>query len=284
MLNVVLCEDNPEIISSVKRIISDYSLMEGLQDINIELVTANPLKVLKLFRTSIKHHDGRVECFAEPLKHRLLLLDIDLGELGKEQGLDGVSLAREIRKFDISSNIAFLTNNRLAITDVINYKTAPLAYLIKPFLGESEELLKLQIIDLLTTAYSRMSKDVVDKKIIEFKTGHRKIHVNLADIYYVHGNDNKNENVDDEIKSAATVLCEVGGKQYLKRSLNFYDQHIPELVKLGKSYLINPLNVRGTRTTKKYGFLTIANGEELRVMRESFDLYEMRVNEMMADA
>ena len=283
MLNVILCEDNPAIINSVKKIIKDYSSMEGLQDINIELATSDPLKVLELFRISVKHPDGMVEYFAQPLKHRLLILDIDLGNLGKEQGLDGVTLAREIRKFDIGSDIAFLTNNRLAITDVISYKTTPLAYLIKPFIDENEEMLKKEVIDLLMCAYARMSKDVINKKIIEFKTGHRKVHVRLADVYYVHGNDNKNEDVDDEIKFAVTVLREAGGRQYLKRSLNFYDKHIPELIKLGKSYLINPLNVKGTRATKKYGFLTLTNGEEIRVMRESFDIYEMLVSEMITE-
>lgn len=284
MLNVILCEGNPAIINSVKKFIEDYSEMEGLQDINIELATPDPFEVLKLFRTSVKYPDGTIEYFVEPLKHRLLIFDVDLGKLGRERGLDGVTLAREIRKFDIGSDIAFLTSNRLAITDVINYKITPLAYIIKPFINESEETLQKEVIDLLMSAYTRMSKDVADKKIIEFKTGHRKIHVNLANIYYVHGNDNKREDADnDETKSALTVLCETGGKQYLKRSLSFYDEQIPELVKLGKSYLVNPLHVKGTRTTKKYGFLTLTNGKEIRVMRKSFDKYEKVVSKMRAE-
>lgn len=281
MLNIILCDDDPTVVDLVKRNIENYSMMEGLQDVNIELATGDPLEVLDLFRTNIKHSDGKIEQVAKPLKHRLLYLDIDLGEQGRKRKLDGVSLAREIRKFDIGADISFLTHNRMMISDILNYKIAPIAFLNKPFIDEDKEALQKEVTSLLKFAYDRMSKNLVDKKMIEFKTGHRKVYVNLADVYYIQGNDNKD--VDDDAKSALTILCEAGGNQYLKRSLSFYDKNIPELVKLGKFYLVNPLNVKEVMTSGKYATVTIVNGTEIRVTRKAFNDYEVLISGMRAD-
>jgi two-component system response regulator AgrA len=285
VLNVILCDDDPTVVDLVKNFIEGYSMMEGLQDVNIELATGDPLEVLELFRTNIELTDGTIEQIAKPLKHRLLYLDIDLGDLGRERKLDGVSLAREIRKFDIGADISFLTHNRMTISDVLNYKIAPIAFLNKPFIDEDKEALQKEVTDLLKFAHDRMSKNLVDKKMIEFKTGHRKVYVNLADVYYIQGNDDKDKDkdVNDASKSALTILCEAGGNQYLKRSLSFYDKNIPELVKLGKFYLVNPLNVKEVITSGRYATVMMVNGNEIRVTRKAFNDYEALINEMRTD-
>lgn len=278
MLNIIICDDNPTVVELVRKNIEDYSMMEGLHDINIELATGDPLEVLDLFRTNIEHADGQIKQVAKLLKHRLLYLDIDLGDNGRKRKLDGVSLAREIRKFDIGADICFLTTNQMTMADVLNYKIAPIAFLNNPILAEDKDALQEEVIDLLKYAYERMSKNLVDKKKIEFKTGHRKVYVNLADIYYVQGNSDRD--VNDDVKSGLTILCEAGGNQYLKRSLSFYDKNIPELVKLGKFYLVNPLNVKEVVSAGKYSTVTMVNGDKIRVTRKAFNDYEALINQM----
>jgi len=272
MLNVIICDDQLEMVEKIKKVIAGAILIEDFIDVKIELATTNPNEVLALFRTKEVHADGFEKVTPQPLKRRLIFLDINFGP--EYPYIDGIKVASEIRKFDISSDIVFVTSSGEERADVLEQKIVALGY-FKKSLGETE--LRMKIVDFLKTARQRMSMSTVDRKMIEFKTGHAKRYVNLTDIYYLKGNDLKDA---DEPRQGLTILCEAYGISYLKRKLKFYDEEIPELVRLGRSYLVNPLNVRETCTSGRKGILTMANGEELSVLRESFNAYEEQVDEM----
>jgi len=264
-----------EMVSSIKKMIEDFKLINDMQDVNVELATTNPDKVLKLFRTKEQYADGTEKITPQPLKQRLLFLDINFGtEFAR---LDGIQLAYEIRKYDISSNIVFVTSSGDERVDVLNKKIVALGYLKKSL---SDDELKEKIIDHLEVARQRMSMSTTSRKMIEIKTGHSKKYVNLSNIYYIKGNDIKDKDHNENPRLGLTVLCETNGISYLKRKLKFYDEEIPELVRLGRSYLINPLNVRETRTSGRKGIIKLANGEEISVVRDSFNKYEKLVSEM----
>jgi DNA-binding LytR/AlgR family response regulator len=263
-------------VESIKKTIEGAILIEDFIDVKIELATTNPNEVLDLFREKEMHADGFELVRPLPLKRRLIFLDINFGL--DYPYIDGIKVASEIRKYDISSDIVFVTSSGEERADVLEQKIVALGYL-KKSLGEDD--LRMKIVDLLKTARQRMSMSTVDRKMIEFKTGHAKRYVNLTDIYYLKGNDLKDKNHgDNEPRQGLTILCEANGISYLKRKLKFYDEEVPELVRLGRSYLVNPLNVRETRTSGRKGILTMANGEELSVLRESFNAYEEQVDEM----
>lgn len=272
MLDVIICDDQLFMVESVKKTIEGAVLIEDLVDVRIELATTNPNEVLSLFREKVVHADGTEVVTPAPLKRRLIFLDINFG--AEYPYLDGIKVASEIRKFDISSNIVFITSSGEERADVLEQKIVALGYL-KKSLGEDE--LRGKIVDLLMTARQRMSMSTLERKMIEFKTGHAKRYVNLIDIYYLKGNDLKDA---DEPRQGLTILCEANGISYLKRKLKFYDEEVPELIRLGRSYLVNPMNVRETRTSGRKGILTMANGEEISVLRESFNAYEEQVNVM----
>ena len=274
MLNVIICDDNEEMVRSIKKMIEDFILINDMQDVDIELATTNPDEVLRLFRTKVQYADNTEKITPKPLKQRLLFLDINFGS--DFARIDGIHLASEIRKYDISSNIVFVTSSGDERVDVLNKKIIALGYLKKSL---SDEELKEKIIDHLEVARQRMSMSTVSRKMIEIKTGHSKKYVNLANIYYIKGNDIK-EKGNEKPRLGLTVLCEVNGISYLKRKLKFYDEEIPELVRLGRSYLINPLNVKETRTSGRKGIIKLANGEEISVLRDSFNTYEKQVSEM----
>jgi len=256
--------------------IEDSKLINEMQDVNVELATTNPEKVLRLFRTKEQYADGTQKITPRPLKQRLLFLDINFGS--DFARLDGIGLACEIRKYDVSSDIVFVTSSGEERVDVLNKKIVALGYLKKSL---SDDELKEKIIDHLEAARLRMSMSTINRKMIEIKTGHSKKYVNLANIYYIKGNDTKGkENSNGKPRLGLTVLCEANGISYLKRKLKFYDEEIPELVRLGRSYLINPLNVKETRTSGRKGILKLANGEEISVLRDSFNTYEKLVGEM----
>ena len=272
MLNVIICDDQLPLVENIKKTIEGAILIEDLIDVQIELATTNPNEVLDLFRTKEVHADKTEHITPKPLKNRLIFLDINFGQ--DYPYLDGIQVASEIRKFDISSNIVFVTSSGEERADVLEQKIVALGYL-KKSLGEDE--LRGRLVDLLLTARQRMNMSTLDRKMIEFKTGHAKRYVNLMDIYYLKGNDLKDV---DEPRQGLTILCEANGISYLKRKLKFYDEEVPELVRLGRSYLVNPLNVRETRTSGRKGILIMSNGEELSVLRESFNAYEEQVAEM----
>ena len=273
MLNVIICDDDMKMVNDIRKMIENAILMKGIQDINIELATTNPEDVLTLFRIKKYDGDGTERITRQPLKQRLLFLDINYGS--NFARFDGIRLGSEIREYDIRCDIVFVTSNSNEKSDVINEKITALGYVQKRL---TDEQLKEKIIDLLETAHKRMYMTTIDRKMIEFKTGHSKKYANLADIYYIKGNEIKNN--DEQSRLGLTILCEANGIQYLKRKLKFYDESIPELVRLGRSYLINPLNVKETRAAGKKRILTLANGEEISVQREAFLAYEELVNEM----
>jgi len=276
MLNVIICDDNKEMVTGIKKMIEDAIIFNEMQDVAIELATTSPDEVLVLFRTKISFADGTEKVTPQPLKQRLLFLEINFGL--NFARLDGIQLACEIRKYDISSNIVYVTSSGDERVDVLNKKIAALGYLKKSL---SDEELKVKIIDHLEVARKRMSMSTINRKMIEIKTGHSKKYVNLADIYYIKGNDIKDRGASTEKpRLGLTILCEVNGISYLKRKLKFYDEEIPELVRLGRSYLINPLNVKEARTSGRRGILKLANEEEISVLRDSFNKYEELVREM----
>lgn len=278
MLNVIICDDQLPLVESIKKTIDGAILIEDLLDVQVELATTNPNEVLDLFRHQEVHADQTKVITPLPLKNRLIFLDINFGP--DSPYLDGIKVASEIRKYDISSNIVFVTSSGEERADVLEQKIVALGYL-KKSLGEDE--LRRKIVDLLLTARQRMSMSTLERKMIEFKTGHAKRYVNLKDIYYLKGNDLKEkEGVTAEPRQGLTILCEANGISYLKRKLKFYDEEIPELLRLGRSYLVNPLNVRETRTSGRKGILVMTNGEELSVLKESFIAYEEQVSEMRA--
>jgi len=273
VLNVIICDDDVKMVNDIRTMIENAMLIKGIQDINIELATTNPEEVLTLFRIKKYDADGTERVVSQPLKQRLLFLDINYGS--DFARLDGIRLGSEIREYDIRCDIVFVTSNSNEKSDVINEKITALGYVQKRF---TDEKLKEKIIDLLETAHKRMYMTTIDRKMIEFKTGHSKKYANLADIYYIKGNEIKND--DEQSRLGLTILCEANGVHYLKRKLKFYDENISELVRLGRSYLINPLNVKETRAAGKKRILKLTNGEEISVQRETFLAYEALVDEM----
>jgi len=169
MLNIIICDDRIEMVNNIKKIIEGKIFIDEIDDITIELATTNPYEVLDLFRMEKKFADGEVVVTAQPLKQRLLFLDINFGaDFSK---IDGVKLASDIRKFDISSNIVFVTSSGEERADVLDQKIVALGYLKKSL---DEQAFKMRILDLMQTARVRMSMATPHRKMIEFKTGHVK--------------------------------------------------------------------------------------------------------------
>lgn len=276
MLNIIICDDNLKMVNHLKKIIENAILIDNLLDVQIELATTNPIEVLELFRTVERHADGVEKVTPKPLKQRLLFLDIDFG--ADFERFDGVRLGREIRKYDIGTNIVFVTNSSDNKSDVIDEKITPLGYLKKRL---SDQELRERIIDLLEESRRRMHMSTLNKKMVAFKTGASKKYFNLSDIYYVKGVDTKDKESEVKKKNLGlTLLRTTNGNQYLKKTLKFYEESVEELVRAGKSYLVNPMKVKETTNSGRRRILKLLNGEEISIGEKAFNDYEQTLKEM----
>jgi len=277
MLNIIICDDNIDMVRHVKKTIENLILIEEMNDVKIELATTNQHRVMDLFTKKGRLPNGDETLIRLPLKERLLFLDINYGS--DLPHFDGIKLGSEIRKFDINCSIAYISSNGSERRDVIEEKIEPFGYIHK-ILPENQ--INAKIIDLVKTARERMYMSTLTKKMIEFRTGRGKRYVNLADIFYVQGNESKEKKLDadGEPITGLSILHTKEGTEPLTRKLKMYDEEIPDLIRLGKSYLVNPLNVRETRVSAKKGKLKMSNGDELSVGREAFNEYEAQVKRL----
>lgn len=271
MLNVVICEDNEVMLSKILDIVDKEILMSDFDDIKLELSTTNQYDVLNLFvdlefekdpndPNGLKKIIKRKE--RKPLKQRLLFLDINFEDNGPHY--DGVQLANEIRSYDILSHIVFITNSGVEHRDVVEQKIAPLGYIQK---WKSEEQVLAEIKGAFIEAHNRSHMSTVDRRMIEFKSHRRKFYHKLDEICYIKGSaSNKEEglcalHLDNKIEP-------------LSHPLKYYSTNIPELIKLGRSHIINPAKVRGTKISAKWVKLEMANRGTIRVERKSYEDYK----------
>ena len=273
MLNVIICDDEMKDLSKIRKILENYIFIEDIDDVEIELATTNPNEVRELFIIEEVHANGTKKITPQPLKQRLLFLDLNFGQ--KYSDISGAGLGMEIRQYDIRSDIVFVTSSSDDRSDVIDKKITPLGYLKKSL---TEQELRAGVIDLLKESCRRMNMFTLDRKMIKIQTGLGEKHVDLYEIQYMKGSDTKGK-CDGKTRADLVELYLRNESMYLRKSLKFYEETITDLVRLGRSYLVNPLNVDNTRVTTRQGILTMKNGHEIRASLESFYKYEKTVSE-----
>lgn len=91
MLNVYVCEDNPKQLKSIETIINDFIIIHNL-DMQITLATTKPDELLR--NVSDSPQTG------------MYFLDVDL-----KSNMNGLTLAKEIRKYDPRGFIVFITTH-----------------------------------------------------------------------------------------------------------------------------------------------------------------------------
>ncbi|MCL1990087.1 MAG: LytTR family transcriptional regulator DNA-binding domain-containing protein [Defluviitaleaceae bacterium] len=277
MLNVIICDDSQEVVDYVTKVVENYLFIEEISNVKIELATTDQYEVLNLFVKKEILRSGTEKWTSRQLKQRLLFLDINFGS--DLPHFDGIKLAQEIRKHDITSSIVFITNNGLEQRDIITYKIEPLGYIHKVHAADK---MQATIIDLIETARERLYMSTINRRMIRFQTERGEKYVNLSDVCYVQGNDRKDRNkLQDQDEGSKhvglSVLHTLTECEPLTKALKVYDEDIPYLIRLGRSYLVNPLNVRAVRASAKKAKLIMNNGSELSVQRKSFDTYKIAV-------
>lgn len=111
MVEVVLCEDNPNIRSNIRRIITEYIKKENVEaDIIKEADNAEDVLMLPF--------DGKFK--------RVYILDIEV-----KGNMNGLILAKEIRKRDLNGYIIFITSHVELGMHAFKYKLRALDFISK---------------------------------------------------------------------------------------------------------------------------------------------------------
>ena len=122
MLDIYICEDNPEHHKKIEKCVSDYILMEGLEA-RVALSTGDPEKII----AGVKENPTT----------GLYLLDVDLNA-----ELNGITLAEQIRKYDPRGYIIFITVRADDMQLTFKYKVEALDYIVKGDFGATERRLR----------------------------------------------------------------------------------------------------------------------------------------------
>jgi len=270
MLSVVIYDSDPKIVEYLTATIKNHITIEDIHGVKVELVTTDSKDVLDLFMKTEILPSGTAKVIKKSLKNRLLLLELD-----SDSG-DGLTLAKEIREYDIHSNIAFITNPLSSEREIVNSKVTALGYLYK---GLGQQKMYESTVDILETAVKRLHMPSLPVHLVEIPTSRgTNMWFNLDDICYVQGNEVKDKS-ESEIQSLS-ILYTINGLEPLSRKLRTYEKQLPYLIRAGRSYLVNPGNVESTHITSTKARLLMKNGEEIRIDRTSFDKYHQTLKKI----
>lgn len=175
--------------------------------------------------------------YAEEKDFDILLLDIEMGKM------DGVTMAKTIRKDNESVQIVFITGYSDYIAD--GYDVAALHYLIKPVKKE-------QLFGVLNRAAERLKKN---EKELLLKTSGETVVMPVREISYL-----------DVQQNYVTVHGKIDVT--VKRTLGEFENELDErFFRLGRSYIVNLTYIRRITKTDVY----LSNGGRIPLPRGQYD-------------
>jgi len=278
-MNVIICTGKAKMVKHIEDIVNKYISSEETSDVRIELATTNQYEVLDLFMERKIVAKGKEKLVSRPLKKRLLLLDVNFGD--DVSHLNGLELAKEIRKYDCFTRIAFVTSIPLDMNVVVAAKIEPLGYVYQMATVDLEKV----IFDFLKTAYERVNTSSVIR-CVGLRTEGEIQYINLSDIFYLKANKREDQIEDeskeeDEKKNAClAILYTSNGEKRLTKGLKVYEEENIYLLRIGRTYLVNPFNVKKARRIQKNVKVTMNNGEEFIVSLNAYQKYEKAVDEL----
>ena len=175
--------------------------------------------------------------YAEQKDYDILLLDIEMG------GMDGVSLAKQVRKDNETVQIVFVTGYSEYISE--GYEVAALHYLMKPVKQE-------KLYEVLDRAVQKIRKN---EKVLVLEHAGETVRIPLYEIRYIEVNQNY---VTVHAKSEITV------KKTLKEFEDLLDERF---YRVGRSFIINLNGIEKVTRTEIY----LAGGTVLPLPRGQYE-------------
>ena len=156
MLNFIICDDEPHMLTRLSSLFEKAFLKNDF-DAKIVLKTSDYKEVISYMSTNTVN---------------VVVLDIEF----KNSNMNGLNIAKEIRKFNKDCYIIFITSHFEYLMQAYNYKT--FAYLFKTSLS----------VDSLSDTLSRLFDDISSNSRKFLKIDNKGTFVDLNDIQYIEKN------------------------------------------------------------------------------------------------
>jgi len=237
MLSIFICDDNKVHLDALYDYISLHINSEEY-DAKIVMCSVNPNDV--------------IDFIGKNNVNGLYFLDIDLG-----QDIDGVELAKEIRRYDPRGFIVFISSHEDRAATMFKLKVEPLDYIYKSF----DRKMNVHIFDCIKYAYKKhISRK--DKESFTFKEiGESYISCEYDDILFF----------ETDVENNKRLVLHTKKRQYI-----FYNS-LKEVAKIlpdglfclcHKSTIVNVKNISANNINElkqKKGYITMVNGAECEV-------------------
>lgn len=228
MLEVIICEDNEKQRNEIEKIIVDEIINFNL-DVKIVLSTSSYEKVISHVETS-------------NFKTFIYFFDVDFGDK-----INGIELAKIIRKYDPKGYIIFVTSHSEMTLLTFKYKVQAMDYIEK----NNEKDMKKRIIECIKEAIEDYRNvNVLGENTIQINFGSRIVNYNFKDILFFETTD-KNHKI--RVHTMEEQLEFYGTLKGLEKSVNsdFYKPH--------RGYLVNTRNIKVIDKEKM--MIYMVNGE-----------------------
>lgn len=203
-----ICDDNKTDIQYLSALVSEWANMQHYS-ISIHTFTSA--------ENFLFHYE-------EEMDYDCLLLDIEMGEM------DGVTMAKKIRKENESVQIIFITGHSDYISE--GYEVAALHYLMKPINID-------KLFCVLNRAKEKMKKN---ERVLMLELSGEMVRIPLYEIHFLEVQKNY-------------VTYHAKQDYVIKKSLSVAEKELDErFYKIGRSYIVNLTYVR--KITKKEVFLS----------------------------
>jgi len=218
---IAICDDNQADIGYLLDIVKKW---EKEQQLELKIDTFSSAEAFLFY-------------YAENKTYDMLLLDIEM------EKMDGVTLARTIRKENETVQIIFITGYSEYIAE--GYEVAALHYLMKPV---REEKLK----EVLNRAKEKLKKN---ERVLNVEIAGEMVRIPCYEIRYL------------EVRQNYVTIH--GKEEYtVKRTLGEFEQELDErFFRVGRSYILNLTCI--SRVTKSTVFL--ADGTEIPLPRGQYE-------------
>jgi two-component system, LytTR family, response regulator AgrA len=244
LLNVYICEDDKRQLDGLTAIVRTTIMMEEY-DMNLKLATTNPLNLL----SEVKKKKNSIG---------LYILDVDLNST-----INGIELAAEIRKFDVSGTIIFVTTHEEMAYLTFTYKVEAIDYIIK----DTPEKLRIDVSSCLKVANERQSHESFSEDIFTIKVGSRRKNFHYDDIIYFETSDTPHKIILHTENSMTEFY-------YPIKDLEKID---PRFIRCHKSYVVNNQKIESVDIKKRIA--NLINGDTCLVsVRAMSKLHHNRIS------
>ena len=219
--NIAICDDSEADRKYIYDMVDEWALVQG-HSVHI---------------TTFESAENFMFCYDDRKDYDILLLDIEMGDM------DGVAMAKKLRKQDDNVQIVFITGYSDYIAE--GYEVAALHYLMKPVKKE-------KLLSVLDRAVEKLSKN---EKMINMELGGALVRIPIYQIRYA-----------DVLGNYVTVHA---AQEYtFKMTLSDLQKELDErFLRVGRSCIVNLTQV--SRVTKT--LIKLSDGTEIPLPRGAFD-------------